>query len=131
MLMPRATSTSSRPSGDYVECLITRKTPISGYSIKFTLYQNSSDFKYVSFFVVDNSISQNLTNARLITLFTGSGNSQTINSTKLNLDILQVGTYVNSTGSYVNGGKFGSLTTTGTIYIPLILIQDASDLYGF
>ena len=81
-------ATSSRPSGDYVECLITKRTLVGGqvvgYSIKFTLYQNSSDFKYVSFFVVDNSISQDLTNAQLITLFTGSGNSQTINSTGLN-----------------------------------------------
>lgn len=81
-------ATSSRPSGDYIECSITKRTLVggqaAGYSIKFTLYQNSSDFKYVSFFVVDNSISQDLTNAQLITLFTGSGNSQTINSTSLN-----------------------------------------------
>lgn len=115
--------TSSRPSGDYVECSVTKRTLVggqaAGYSFKFTLYQDSSDFKCVSFFVVDNSVGQDMTNARLITLFTGSGNSQTIGSTNLNLDILQVGTYVNSTGSYVNGGKFGTLTTTGTLYIPL------------
>ena len=80
--------TSSRPSGDYVECLVIQRTLVGGQkvgsSIKFTLHQDSSDFKYVSFFVVDNSISQNLTNAQLITLFTGSGDSQTINSTGLN-----------------------------------------------
>lgn len=79
---------SDRPSGDYVECRITKRTLVggqaAGYSVKFTLYQESSDFKYVSFFVVDNSINQNLTNAQLITLFTGSGNSQTITSTGLN-----------------------------------------------
>ena len=117
--------TSSRPSGDYVECSVTKRTLVggqaAGYSFKFTLYQDSSDFKCVSFFVVDNSVGQDMTNARLITLFTGSGNSQTIGSTNVNLDILQVGTYVNSTGSYVNGGKFGTLTTTGTLYIPLAL----------
>lgn len=81
-------ATSSRPSGDYVECLITKRTLVggqaAGYSAKFTLHQASSDFKYVSFFVVDNSIAQDLTNAKLITLFTGSGNSQTITSTGLN-----------------------------------------------
>ena len=35
--------------------------------------------------------------------------------------MLKGGTEVNSTGSYVNGGKFGTLTTTGTLYIPLAL----------
>lgn len=82
-------ATSSKPSGDYVECSVTKRTLVggqaAGYSAKFTLYQNSSDFKYVSFFVVDNSINQDLTNAQqLITLFAGSGNSQTITSTGLN-----------------------------------------------
>ena len=81
-------ATSSRPSGDYVECSITKRTLVggqaAGYSVKFTLYQESSDFKYVSFFVVDNSINQKLTNAQLITLSTGYGDSQTINSTGLN-----------------------------------------------
>ena len=119
-------ATSSRPSGNYVECLITKRTLVGGqvvgYSIKFTLYQNSSDFKYVSFFVVDNSLGPSTTKAKLINLSTGYGDSQTINSTNLNLDILQVGTYVNSDDEYVGvQSPITTIKTTSAVYLPLDL----------
>lgn len=125
-------ATPNKPSGDYVECRVTKRTltggQTAGYSIKFTLHQASSDFKSVSFFVVDNSINSNFTKAKLITLFTGSGNSQTIGSTGLNLDILQVGTYVNSSDSYVGvaSSPIVTIKTVTTAYLPLELSTSSS-----
>ena len=116
-----------------MECRVKKRTltggQIAGYSIKFTLYQNSSDFKSVSFFVVDNSLGPNFTRAKLITLFTGSGNSQTISSTNLNFDILQVGTYVNSSDSYVGATSSPIVTiqTATTAYLPLDLGSGSFD----
>lgn len=112
----RATSTPSS-SLSYVICKMTKTT--TGYSFTFTLHAATDNWRFVSFFVVDNMLGTNVRSPRLITLFPGSRNGQTIESTGLNLDVLQVGTYVNSSGSYVNGSKFTTLQALKTMYLTL------------
>ena len=112
----RATSTPSS-SLSYVICKMTKTT--AGYSFTFTLHAATDNWRFVSFFVVDNMLGTNVRSPKLVTLLSGSRNSQTIESTGLNLDILQVGTYLNSSNSYVNGSKFTSLTSQHTIYLTL------------
>lgn len=116
---------TSKPSTKpYVTCDITQTS--TGYSFRFLL-NASSQRESVSFFVVDNTMNLNYSSPKLITLFPGSRNAQTIKSTGLKLDILQVGTYVSSSGSYINGNKFASLTTTATRY--LVCITDSDSYY--
>lgn len=114
---------TSRPSeANYITCTVTKTT--AGYAFKFLLKAStaaSGSWNSVSFFVVDNMLGANYRSPELVTLFPGSRNSFTVNSTGLNLDVLQVGTYINSSGSYVNGGKFTSLTTTATKYFTFTL----------
>ena len=112
----RATSTPSS-SLSYVICQM--KPTSAGYSFTFTLHAATDNWRFVSFFVVDNMLGTNVRSPRLITLFPGSRNGQTIESTGLNLDVLQVGTYVNSSGSYVNGSKFTTLRALKTMYLTL------------
>ena len=112
----RVTSTPSS-SLSYVICQM--KQTSAGYSFTFTLHAATDNWRFVSFFVVDNMLGTNVRSPRLITLFPGSRNGQTIESTGLNLDVLQVGTYVNSSGSYVNGSKFTTLQALKTMYLTL------------
>lgn len=112
----RVTSTPSS-SLSYVICKIAKTT--AGYSFTFMLHAATDNWRFVSFFVVDNMLDTNVRSPRLITLFPGSRNGQTIESTGLNLDILQVGTYLNSSDSYVNGSKFTALKSQHTIYLTL------------
>lgn len=121
---------SSTPSSSlsYVTCTVTKTT--AGYSFRFMLRAATDNWRFVSFFVVDNMLGTNVRSPRLITLIPGSRNAQTIESTGLNLDVLQVGTYVNSSGSYVNGSKFTSLTTTATVYLTLISSSDGYRFYS-
>lgn len=113
------TTATSMPSSSpsYVRCKIAKTT--AGYSFTFTLHAAADNWRFVSFFVVDNMLGTNVRSPRLITLFPGSRNGQTIESTGLNLDVLQVGTYISSSGSYVNGSKFTSLTSQRTVYLTL------------
>lgn len=112
----RVTSTPSS-SLSYIICKMAKTT--AGYSFTFTLHAATDNWRFVSFFVVDNMLGTNVRSPKLVTLLSGSRNSQTIESTGLNLDILQVGTYLNSSNSYVNGSKFTSLTSQRTIYLTL------------
>lgn len=112
----RVTSTPSS-SLSYVICKMAKTT--AGYSFTFTLHAAADNWRFVSFFVVDNMLGTNVRSPKLVTLFPGSRSGQTIKSTGLNLDILQVGTYISSSGSYVNGSKFTSLTSQHTIYLTL------------
>ena len=112
----RVTSTPSS-SLSYVICQM--RPTSAGYSFTFTLHAATDNWRFVSFFVVDNMLGTNVRSPRLITLFPGSRNGQTIESTGLNLDVLQVGTYVNSSGSYVNGSKFTTLQALKTMYLTL------------
>lgn len=116
MFQSRVTSTPSS-SLSYVICQM--KPTSAGYSFTFTLHAATDNWRFVSFFVVDNMLGTNVRSPRLITLFPGSRNGQTIESTGLNLDVLQVGTYVNSSGSYINGSKFTTLQALKTMYLTL------------
>lgn len=111
--------TTSTPlsSLSYVMCKVAQTT--TGYSFTFTLHAATDNWRFVSFFVVDNMLGTNVRSPRLVTLLPGSRNSQTIESTGLKLDILQVGTYLNSSDSYVNGSKFTGLTSRVTVYLTL------------
>ena len=120
--------TSTPSTSNYVICTVTRNS--MNYSFRFLLKTStaaSGSYNSVSFFVVDNNLSANYSSPKLITLFPGSRNAQTIESTGLNLDILQVGTYVSSSGSYINGSKFTSLTTTSTKYLTFTLSSASYD----
>lgn len=122
----RVTSTPSS-SLSYVICRMKRTS--AGYSFTFTLHAATDNWRFVSFFVVDNMLGTNVRSPRLITLFPGSRNGQTIESTGLNLAVLQVGTYVNSSGSYVNGSKFTTLQALKTIYLTLTSSSDGHRFY--
>ena len=117
--------TSTPSSTNYVICTVTKASV--GYSFRFLLKESSATWNSVSFFVVDNAINLNYSSPKLVTLFPGSRNAQTIESPGLNLDILQVGTYVSSSGSYINGSKFTSLTTTSTKYLTFTLSSASYD----
>lgn len=120
--------TSTPSTSNYVVCTVARNS--IGYSFRFLLKAStaaSGSYNSVSFFVVDNNMNANYSSPQLITLFPGSRNVQTIESPGLNLDILQVGTYVNSSGDYINGSKFTSLTTTATKYLTFTLSSASYD----
>lgn len=120
--------TSTPSTSNYVVCTVARNS--IGYSFRFLLKAStaaSGSYNLVSFFVVDNNMNANYSSPQLITLFPGSRNAQTIESPGLNLDILQVGTYVNSSGDYINGSKFTSLTTTATKYLTFTLSSASYD----
>ena len=114
---------TTRPSSsDYVICTVT-KTSSMVYSFSFTL--RSTDAHCVSFFVVDKTQGEAVRSPTLVTLIPGPRNGQTVTSTGLNLDVLQVGAYVQSSGSYNN---FTSLTATGTKYLTVGMTRS---LYHF
>ena len=120
--------TSTPSTSNYVVCTVARNS--IGYSFRFLLKAPaaaSGSYNSVSFFVVDNNMNANYSSPQLITLFPGSRNAQTIESPGLNLDILQVGTYVSSSGDYINGSKFTSLTTTATKYLTFTLSSASYD----
>ena len=116
---------TTRPSSsDYVICTVT-KTSSTVYSFRFTLSASHTDVHCVSFFVVDKTKSEAVRSPTLVTLIPGSRNGQTVTSTGLNLDVLQVGAYVQSSGSY---NSFTSLTATGTKYLTVSMTRS---LYHF
>lgn len=89
------------------------------YSCVFYLHIAATDWQCVSFFVVDNSRPLGSYNPMLITLSPANRELRIAPATDLNWSILQVGTYVSSTGSFINGSKVMTIKSTGTKYLTL------------